>query len=209
MILVGQYDSPYVRRCAVAMDLLDLPFKRSVISVFADADEMRTINPLGRIPSLVLDDGEVLIDSAAILDHLDELVGERALLPPSGAARREALRITALACGAIDKAGAVVYEHSVRPPDKVYEPWVARCRGQLAAGLDALEAETREFWYLGDRPRTPDITVGCLIGYLRHRLPDALGNRPRLAALHDRLDALPAFSRTRPAADEVMPPRPS
>src|SRR5512145_3323668 len=125
MQLVGQYDSPYVRRVAISLTLLGLPFTRNTMSVFADAAEMRRINPLGRIPSLVLDDGEVLIDSAAILDHIDETVGpERALLPPSGAERRRALRIVALATGAIDKAGAVLYERMLRPPDKVYPPWI-------------------------------------------------------------------------------------
>ena len=82
MILVGQYDSPYVRRVAISLKLAGLQFTRDTRSVFADADEMRRINPLGRIPSLVLDDGEVLIDSGAILDYLDEMLGsERALLP--------------------------------------------------------------------------------------------------------------------------------
>jgi Glutathione S-transferase, N-terminal domain len=101
MQLVGQYDSPYVRRVAISLTLLGLPFTRNTISVFADADEMRRINPVVRIPSLILDDGEVLIDSAAILDHVDETVGpERALLPPRGAERRPALRIVALATSA-------------------------------------------------------------------------------------------------------------
>jgi glutathione S-transferase len=95
MILVGQYDSPFVRRVAISLHLLELPFTRNTISVFADAEEMRRINPLGRIPSLILDDGEVLIDSAAILDHLDERVGpERALLPPRGGSARNIQRPT-------------------------------------------------------------------------------------------------------------------
>src|SRR5258705_11343896 len=89
MLLVGQYDSPFVRRVAISLHVFGIAFERNTKSVFADADEMRRINPLGRIPSLVLDDGEVIIDSAAILDYLDGLVGaERALLPPHGPARR-------------------------------------------------------------------------------------------------------------------------
>jgi glutathione S-transferase len=209
MILVGQYDSPFVRRVAIALHLLDLPFERNAMSVFADAEAMRRINPLGRIPALVLDDGEVLIDSAAILDHLDETVGpERALVPPRGADRRRILRLAALASGTIDKAGAVVYEHAVRPADKVYQPWVDRCRTQLDSGLAALEAETGDGFYLGDRPTQADITAGCLIGYLRMRFPEPLAY-PRLARLTDTLEAMPAFVRTRPAADEVMPARPT
>ena len=141
MQLVGQYDSPYVRRVAISLHLLGLPFTRNAISVFSDAEEMGRINPLVRVPSLVLDDGEVLIDSGAILDHIDETVGaSRALLPRHGPERRLALRIIALASGAIDKAGAIVYERVLRPADKVHEPWVDRCRAQLTGALRALDA---------------------------------------------------------------------
>src|SRR6516164_11438381 len=116
MILVGQYDSPFVRRVAISLGVLGLACEHDTRSVFSDFDAMRRINPLGRIPSLVLDGGEILIDSAAILDHIDETVGpDRALVPRSGAARRAALRRIALATGVIDKAGGgVVYERLVR-----------------------------------------------------------------------------------------------
>ena len=82
MILVGQYDSPFVRRVAVSLRVLGFDYEHDTRSVFGDFEAMRQVNPLGRIPSLVLDGGEVLIDSAAILDWLDETVGpDRALLP--------------------------------------------------------------------------------------------------------------------------------
>src|SRR5215831_11785789 len=97
MILVGQYDSPFVRRVAISLRVLGFAYRHDTRSVFGDFDSMRQTNPLGRIPSLVLDDGAVLIDSAAILDWLDETVGpKRALLPQSGPARRRALRLVAL-----------------------------------------------------------------------------------------------------------------
>src|SRR5262245_15359990 len=129
MILIGQLDSPYVRRVAVSLVVLGLPFERQLLSVFRHADEMRRFNPLGRVPSLVLDDGTTLVDSAAILDYLDELVGpERALLPRSGAARRDALRVMALATGCCDKAIAMAYEHR-RPRELIDANWIARCRG--------------------------------------------------------------------------------
>lgn len=212
MILVGQYDSPFVRRVAVSLNLLGIPFERDTRSVFSDADEIRRINPLGRIPALVLDGGEVLIDSAAILDHLDERVGpDRALLPPRGEDRRKALRIIALAVGAIDKAGAQTYERSLRPPEKVHQPWIDRCRVQMDAGLDALEAQAGG-WFLGRGPLQPDITAGCMIGYLRlHRgglLPEDIftaARYPGLARLSDSLEELPAFRAARIAADETMP----
>ena len=91
MILVGQYDSPFVRRIAVALHIYGIAFTRNTLSVFGDAEAMRRINPLGRIPSLILDDGEVLIDSWAIHDYLDEIVGPaRSLTPASGPMRRAA-----------------------------------------------------------------------------------------------------------------------
>src|SRR5450432_1250146 len=116
MILVGQYDSPYVRRVAVSLRVLGFAYEHDTRSVFGDFDSMRRTNPVGRIPSLVLDDGEVLIDSSAILDWLDETAGPaRALLPPRGPDRRRALQLMALAAGAVDKAGAGAYERIIRP----------------------------------------------------------------------------------------------
>lgn len=210
MILVGQYDSPYVRRVAISLKLAGLQFTRNTASVFADAEEMRRINPLGRIPSLVLDDGEVLIDSAAILDYIDELIGpERALLPARGAARRKALRIVALATGAIDKAGALTYERMLRPPETVYMPWMGRCLTQLASALTALDALPLTPWCLGERPMQPDITVGVMLGYLELRVADAFpaGRYPTLESFSAACQALPEFAATVPAADETMPPR--
>lgn len=208
MILVGQYDSPYTRRVAIALHVLGIPFERDTRSVFSDADAMRAINPLGRIPSLVLDGGEVLIDSAAILDYLDERVGpERALLPARGAERRRALQIIALATGTLDKAGAIVYERSLRPPDKQLASWLDRCSVQVESGLDALEALTGTSWYVGDRISHADIAVACTLAYFPLRgLPQLTPARhPALTRKAAACEALDAFALTRAAADEVMP----
>lgn len=211
MILVGQFDSPYVRRVAISLHMLQLPFTRNAISVFSDADAMRAINPLGRIPSLVLDDGEVVIDSAAILDYIDELVGPaRALLPVSGAPRRAALRIIALASGAIDKAGAIVYDRTLRPAEKQHAPWQERCAVQLASALAALDEAAPGGWFGGETPGQADITAGCALGYLQMRLPEAIppGRYPALDRLAIACNDLAAFRETRPAEDEVMPSQP-
>src|SRR5918996_3087714 len=139
MILVGQYDSPYVRRVAVSLRVLGFDYEHDTRSVFADFDAMRSVNPLGRIPSLVLDGGEVLIDSAAILDWLDQTVGpERALLPPGGPERRRALRRIALATGAIDKVGAAAYERIIRPAALRWSEWTLRCLTQGTGAIAAL-----------------------------------------------------------------------
>src|SRR5579864_8101013 len=105
MVLIGQYDSPFVRRVAIALRLYGIAFEHRPWSTFGDAGKIAAYNPLLRVPTLVLDDGEALIDSTAILDHLDERVGpDKAMIPPRGAERRRHLRIIALATGLGDKA---------------------------------------------------------------------------------------------------------
>ncbi len=210
MILIGQLDSPYVRRVAVSMHTLGIPFVRNPLSVFGNADEVRRINPLGRVPTLVLDDGEVLIESGAILDHLDELAGpERALLPAKGPERRRALRLMALATGANEKAVGLLYERRLRPRDMQFKPWLDRIQGQLHSALGALEAETGDGWYLENlgRPTQADVTVATMLGFLKLSLPEELpqGRYPRLDALSERAERLPAFQATVPPADERAP----
>ena len=115
MILIGQYDSPFVRRVAIAMRLYGLAFEHRPWSTFGEGDRIAPYNPLRRVPTLVLDGGEALIESSAILDYLDELVGpERAMIAESGSARRRALKICALASGLGDKAVSLLYERILR-----------------------------------------------------------------------------------------------
>lgn len=117
IILVGQYDSPVTRRIAIALNHYGISFTRDTRSIFSDALAVGKISPLIRIPALVLDDGEVLIDSAAILDHLDEQAGHAALMPASGSSRRRILQLTSLAQGTLEKVAAVVYERHFHPPE--------------------------------------------------------------------------------------------
>ncbi len=115
MILIGQYDSPFVRRVGIALHLHGMAFEHRPWSSFGDAEQLAALNPLRRVPTLVLDDGEVLVESGAILDHLDEVAGPgAALLPASGAARRHALRTCALATGLADKAVSLFHERVLR-----------------------------------------------------------------------------------------------
>lgn len=207
MILVGQYDSPYVRRVAITLHHYGIAFTRNPISVFTDAADMAKINPLVRIPSLVLDDGEVLIDSGAIIDHLDEVAGPaRALTPRSGAERRRVLKIVAAAAGAIDKAGAVVYERHFHEPTAVNPDWLARCKGQLLGALRFLEGQSTGDWFVGGRFTQADLTTAAMLGYLKLRVPE-VSEEPfsKLRQLSQRCEAMPAFLAARPSANEVMP----
>jgi glutathione S-transferase len=204
MILVGQYDSPYTRRVAVSLHMLGFDFEHDTRSVFGDFDSMRTTNPLGRIPSLILDDGTTLIDSAAILDWLDQEVGpERALLAANGPARQQALQRIALASGTIDKVMGIGYERLVRPERYRWPDWIARCRTQAEGGLAAL---ARLSWPMDERVGQPWITTACMMRYVRLAVPDLLpvGRYPALDAVSDRCEALSAFKATYPA-DYVVP----
>jgi glutathione S-transferase len=206
--LIGHYDSPFVRRVGISLHLLGIPFERDLLSVFSDAEAMRAYNPLVRVPVLVLDDGEYLIDSAAILDHIDETVGpERALLPPGGGARRDALQTMALATGISDKAIAVTYERR-KSAGKVDETWIARCTGQQAGALAALERRFAGTPSAAARLMQPEITVATVLGYMRLRQPEMLaaGRYSALGALSARVEAHPAFAACRPSIEEIGGP---
>ncbi len=212
MILVGQYDSPFVRRVAITLHLYGMRFRRNAISVFGDAKEMAKINPIVRIPSLILDDGGVLIDSGAIIDYLDGLAGpERALTPASGAERQMVLQVMAHATGAIDKLGTIVYERTFHPPEHVAQDWIARCRSQLEGALSVLEELPKEPYFLGERLSQADVTVGAMMGYMKLRPREAppAGSFPSLETLSERLEELDAFREARPSPNEVMPATPS
>jgi glutathione S-transferase len=197
MILIGQYDSPFVRRVAIALNLYGFAFEHRPWSTFGEGDKIAPFNPLRRVPTLLLGSGEALIESTAILDHLDELVGlEKAMIAPRGPDRRHALKIGALATGLGDKAVSLLYERVLRKdPSKL---WVERCEAQIGGVLEVLETEraaiTSPFWF-GGRIGHADIAVGCVLRFTGEAHP-ALFNEtrcPALAAHAARCEALPSF----------------
>lgn len=207
MILIGQYDSPFVRRVGIALSLYGLPFEHRPWSTFGDADQIRPYNPLTRVPTLVLDDGEALIESHAILDHLDSLVpAERAMFPRLEPERRRALKVAALATGLADKAVSLFYEKRLHAAAS--EVWVARCRAQIAGVLAALQADRAsrpgEFWF-GERIGHADIAVAVALRFLGEAHPGVAppDEFPALAAHAGRLEALPVFQRI---AQPFIPP---
>ncbi len=197
MILIGQYDSPFVRRVGLALTLYDLPFKHEPWSAFGDTDTIGAYNPLRRVPTLVMDDGVVLLDSAAILDVLDDLVGpERAMMARTGPDRREALRVCAFASGAADKAVSLVYERALRETALPF--WVDRCRAQISDTLAMLNqgrAARPAPWWFGQAIGHADIMLGCLLRFIGDALPEQfdLAAYPALAAHSAACEALPAF----------------
>jgi glutathione S-transferase len=197
MILIGQYDSPFVRRVAIALTLYGMEFEHRPWSVFRNGELIEPFNPLRRVPTLVLDDGSTLIESTAILDYLDELAGPTwALIAASGPARRQCLKLCALGSGLADKAVAMVYERVLH--DATSDAWLDRCRSQIAATLAVLEAErasvTTPFWF-GETIGHADIMVACALRFLGEAHPGLfdVSAWPALAAHSARCEALPAF----------------
>ncbi|WP_369719434.1 MULTISPECIES: glutathione S-transferase family protein [unclassified Bradyrhizobium] len=197
MFLIGQYDSPFVRRVAIALRLYGLAFEHRPWSTFGDADKIAPYNPLRRVPTLVLDDGEALIESTIILDYLDERVGaDKAMLPRTGAERRRHLRICALASGLGDKAVSLLYERVLRKEQLAL--WVERCQAQIADVLTVLETErakvTMPYW-LGDRIGHADVAVACVVRFTREAHPQLFeaSHYPALSAHAARCEALAPF----------------
>lgn len=208
MILIGQYNSPFVRRVAIALRIYGLAFEHRPWSTFGDGDKIAPFNPLRRVPTLVLEGGEALIESTAILDYLDELVGpEKAMIARSGPERRHALKICALATGLADKAVSLVYERVLRK-NHPSEIWVSRCRAQIGGVLDALEKArapiASPFWS-GVAIGHADIAVACALQFTGEAHAGVFDDvrHPALAAHAARCEALPVF---REIVQPLMPP---
>lgn len=196
MKLYGRNLSPFTRRVAIAMTILGIPHEREYLSVVKDPQRAIELSPVGRVPALALDDGTTLIESGAILDYLMELAGpEKSLIPANGKARRDCLQLMAIACGALDKAVAAIYEKNRRPPEKLHQPWRELLLQQSASGLKALDAAPQTPWLQGAKMTMADITAGVVIPFLRVMLPETVppGRYPNLEALAARCEALPAF----------------
>jgi len=204
MLLIGMFDSPFVRRVAISLKLMELPFEHANWSIGRDFDRIREYNPLGRVPTLVTDDGESLVESGAILDYLDELAGpERALVPSSGPERRRALNLMAMATGAAEKGVLQIYERVFRPEDKRHAPWVNRCHAQMSGSLAAVDRQLGERgvsqWLVGKHMTQADITAACVFTCLDDALrvgADA-AMFSSLATLAARCESLPVFQQTR------------
>ncbi len=210
MILVGQFDSPFVRRVAVTLHHYHMPYTRNPLSVFRNAKEMQKINPLLRVPALILEDGETLIDSSAIIDYLDEKAGPaRALTPAHGPQRRKVLQAVALATGTSEKAVAVFFERLFHEPKAVSAEFEKRGIGQITTALQKLEHDCGSPWFFDNHMSQADVSVGCMIGHLKARLPELFpaDKYPKLHALALHCEMRDEFVMARPSPDETVPAR--
>ncbi|CAB3804433.1 putative GST-like protein YibF [Paraburkholderia caffeinitolerans] len=201
MQLIGMMDSPYVRRVAISLHVLGMPFEHRSVSVFRHYDEFAQINPVVKAPTFIDDDGTLLIDSTLILDHLDRKVPPaQRLMPEEPQERTFALRVNGFALAAMEKTIQQVYERQLRPEERQHEPWLQRVTGQMHAAYAALDKllEGRVGWLCAGRITQADITAAVAWRFTQHILPGAVdpARYPALAAHSARAETLPEFVAT-------------
>lgn len=201
MLLIGVNRSPYTRRVAITLKAYGVIFEQRDLSGFANRAEVHASNPLGRIPALVLDSGETLIDSGAIVDHLDEAYGgNQPLTPDAGTDRRAVLKVAALMMGACDKGLQAAYTRNHTPAEKIHQPWIDDCNAQVMnalAAVDAMVDPAQPYLLLG-RLTQADVTA-----FVAERLARGIGldteaRTPWLRALTRKLLEEPPFRSTEP-----------
>jgi len=201
MRLIGNYRSPYVRRVAVSLKAVEIPFDLEEVSVSKKPEAVKKHNPLVRIPTLILDDGEVLVESFAILDAIDEMAGpEMSLIPPSGRERRQVLKITAIGVGSMEKAQWAFYEGRHRPAEKIHQPWIEHNEQQVRGGLEYLDGQIKKAgtdgWIAGtSRMTQADITSAVTYSFAKTIRPDLdiLNKVDHLAEFTERCEAMDIF----------------
>ncbi|GAB7535057.1 glutathione S-transferase family protein [Burkholderia sp. 22PA0106] len=208
MKLIGMLDSPYVRRSAVSAKLLGLSFEHLPLSVFRHFDQFKAVNPVVKAPTLLTDDGTMVLDSSLIVDYLDHLVEpSKRLMPDDAAARLRSIELIGLALVAAEKTVQVVYENNMRPDEKVHRPWLDRLVEQVDAAYGALEKRIlgTTGWLLGERITQADVTVAVAWRFTqaerahqRDLAPFDAQRFPTIAALSARAEQLPEFVSTPP-----------
>ncbi|HEY1130309.1 MAG TPA: glutathione S-transferase [Roseateles sp.] len=196
MKLIGMLDSPFVRRVAISMRLLGLPFEHGAISVFRGFDAFQSINPVVKAPTLICDDGSVLMDSTLMLVYAEALAG-RSLMPSAPTELVRELRLIGLALAACEKTAQIVYERGLRPAEKRHQPWVERVTGQLNAAYRELDDELRGAMLDASEAnlRQSGITVGVAWTFTQCLLPEVVpaDGFPQLVAHALAVESLPVF----------------
>jgi glutathione S-transferase len=197
MQLIGYMDSPYVRRVAVTAQFLGLAYEHRELSIFRDFEAFRAISPLVKVPTLICDDGQVLLDSSLIIDYFESRAGRGLLMPADEPGYARALGLIGTALVANEKAVQLIYELSNRPTETQFEPWVERLQAQLDGAIGLLEQAVGDgaTWLFGDKIGQADITTSIAWRFLQLRFPDRLpaGEYPGLVAFSSRAEALPQF----------------
>ena len=198
-------DSPFVRRTAISMEALGVPFRHEPVSVFSTLEKFRAINPVIKAPTLVCDDGEVLMESSLILQFV-ESTHPGSLWPADALERQHDFRAVSLALAACDKSVQIVYERNLRPKEVQYEPWMERVTGQLLAAYAGLEQEVarRPNAFSGTRAHA-SITAAVAWQFTQSMLAKLVpaSKHPALAAHSARMEATPEFRKYPPEGPGV------
>lgn len=207
MKLIGMLDSPYVRRVAISLEMLWVPFEHEAVSVFTTFDKFQSINPVVKAPTLACDDGEVIMDSSLILQFIETTkTSATSLWAKNPADLQHEFRAVSLALAACEKSVQLVYERSLRPASAQYEPWMTRVSGQILAAYAALEQEiqSRPQVFSGTRKHAV-ITTAVVWQFTQSMLSDLVpaGHHPGLVALSQHMEAQPEFLRYPPSGPGV------
>ena len=205
MKLIGMLDSPFVRRVAISLELLGVPFEHEAVSVFSTFARFQSINPVVKAPTLVCDDGELLMDSSLILQFV-EATTARSLWPDEPVQLQHAFRAVGLALAACEKSVQLAYERNLRPAEAQYAPWMARVTGQLLAAYAALEQEVAQRPALFETVYCQAaLTAGVAWQFTQSLLAAIVpaAGHPHLVALSARLERTAAFQHYLPAGPGV------
>lgn len=207
MILVGQFDSPFVRRAAVALNFHQIPFERQVLSVFEDFDAMLEINPLGKVPTLILPTGEHLFDSRAIVEYVETLrPSGRTLTPSDPGTYRSMLQVEAVGLGLAEK----TYERAIefaRRSEGTHDPvWIARLGSQINSALRWLTDRLSSDGFIDNTFTRADLAVTVALTYMAEKLPQFLEAEAfaPLRAYRERTEARPIFADAAHSTSEAL-----
>ena len=200
MQLVASLTSPYARKVRIVAAEKHVDYELLVDAPWDAGSQVAQLNPLGKVPVWILEDGKCLYDSRVIVEYLDSFSPVGHLLPRDIRARIAVKRWEALADGVCD-AAALAHLERKRPSEQQSAEWTDRQLDKIRRGLEAMSEELgRKDWCTGEFFTLADIAVGCALGYLDFRFPEIDWRRQynNLAILHDRLMQRPAFRDTLP-----------
>jgi len=197
MQLIGYLDSPFVRRVAVTAQFLGIPYEHRELSIFRDFAEFSAINPLVKVPTVICDDGQVLVDSQLIIDYFESLSGDTRLMPADESNYVLALSVIGTAMVANEKTVQLIYELSNRPAELQHREWIDRVQQQLTGAVDLLEKQYANAspWLCGDDIGQADITAAIAWRFTQFRYPQRVpaSKYAALSGLSARAEALPEF----------------
>lgn len=205
MRLIGMLDSPYVRRTAIGLDFLGVPFEHQAVSVFSHFEQFQSLNPVVKAPTLIFDDDTVLMESSLILEFFESQT-DKTLWSKDAEERRFEARAVSLALAACEKSVQTVYELNLRPEERHHQPWLERIAGQRNAAFGSLEREIAAHPEAFARTSHAAIAAAVAFQFAQSELGDLVGpgHYPSLAQHSARMEALSVFEKYPPVGPGVQ-----